>query len=282
MKATLALIGALAAAPAAAEPPALADLLLQVGKYVRGFQHDFATVIGDETYLQRERYAERVNGREKVSTAERTMRSEMLFLWMPQERDWLAVRNVLAVDGRNVSKSQERLDRLFASEAAIGVAKLRKMRDEGARFNIGTIRRNFNDPMFPLQFLEPPNQRRFTFTLAGAEQVGGVTTSKIKFEERARPTFIQDGRTDLPSHGEVCVAPDGSVMRTRLQIQNADRYISAFVMIDYRREASLDMLVPAKMQEVYAAGAPYERVNGVATYSNFRRFETSARIVPDR
>jgi len=260
-----------------AQTPTLDELLQRAGAYTAAYEERFSAVVTDEQYEQKlfDRAA-------PIPKRTRKMSSEMMFLWLANERSWLAVRNVLAVDGRDVSNSQERLDRLFASDATIGVAKLRKMRDEGARFNIGTIRRNFNDPMFPLQFLEPPNQRRFTFTLAGAEQVSGVTTSKIKFEERARPTFIQDGRTDLPSHGEVCVAPDGSVMRTRLQIQNADRYISAFVMIDYRREASLDMLVPAKMQEVYAAGTPYERVNGVATYSNFRRFETSARIVPDR
>ena len=53
MRVALALIGLIAvAAPAADEPPALADLLVHVGRYVRGFQVDFATVIGDETYRQ--------------------------------------------------------------------------------------------------------------------------------------------------------------------------------------------------------------------------------------
>ena len=53
MRVAFALIGLIAvAAPAADEPPALADLLVHVGRYVRGFQVDFATVIGDETYRQ--------------------------------------------------------------------------------------------------------------------------------------------------------------------------------------------------------------------------------------
>ena len=60
MRATRVLIGLLAVAaagPAADDPPALADLLTQVGKYVRGFQHDFATVLSDESYQQKEMYS---------------------------------------------------------------------------------------------------------------------------------------------------------------------------------------------------------------------------------
>jgi hypothetical protein len=265
------------ARPDPAQTPTLDQLLQRAGAYTAAYEERFAAVVTDEQYEQK--WFDRAT---PIPRRARKMSSEMMFLWLTNEKSWLSVRNVLAVDGRNVNDSQQRLDRLFASDAAIGVAKLRKMRDEGARFNIGTIRRNFNDPMFPMQFLEPPNQRRFTFTLTGNENVGGVATSKIAFEEHASPTFIQDGRSDLPSHGDVCVAADGSVMRTRLRILNADRHISAFVTIDYRNEASLEMPVPVKMQEIYTAGAPYERISGVATYSNFRRFETSARIVPDR
>jgi hypothetical protein len=99
MNATLGLIGLLAiSAPAIDEPPALGDLLVQVGKYVRGFQQDFGTVLSDERYLQKEVYTARIAGKNRVSRAERTMQSEMLFLWLPAEREWLAVRNVLSVD----------------------------------------------------------------------------------------------------------------------------------------------------------------------------------------
>jgi len=77
MKGALALAAILAAAataPGADEPPALADLLAQTGKYVRGLQHDFATVLGDERYQQRETYTERISGKDKASRAERGAR----------------------------------------------------------------------------------------------------------------------------------------------------------------------------------------------------------------
>jgi hypothetical protein len=261
---------------AAAQESPLTQILERAAGYTRRYEERFAVIIADEQYEQH------VNGRSYHGQSARTIASEMMFVWLAGERSWLSVRNVVSVDGDRIKNSAKRLDQLLSADAPVGVAHLRQLRNEGSRYNIGTIRRNFNDPMFPLQFLEPPNQRRFTFTLMGNENVGGVTTSKIAFEEHASPTFIQDGRSDLPSCGDVCVAADGSVMRTRLRIVNADRRMSAFVTIDYRNEASLEMLVPVKMQEIYTAGAPYERISGVATYSNFHRFETSARIVPDR
>jgi hypothetical protein len=54
MRATIVLAVLLAAASAADEPRALEDLLAAVGRYVRGFQRDFASVISDETYEQRD------------------------------------------------------------------------------------------------------------------------------------------------------------------------------------------------------------------------------------
>jgi hypothetical protein len=46
MRAAFALVGVLVAgASSADEPPALAHLLAQTGKYIRGLQQDFATVI---------------------------------------------------------------------------------------------------------------------------------------------------------------------------------------------------------------------------------------------
>src|SRR5205823_15052005 len=121
----------------------------------------------------------------------------------------------------------------------------------------------------------------FTFTLAGEEVVNGNPTSKISFEEQASPTFVQDGRTNLPAKGEIMVASDGAVLRTRLRVPDAARQITSFISVEYRREPTLDMLVPSTMREIYTAGVPYERVESTATYTNFHRFETSVRIVPE-
>jgi hypothetical protein len=53
--------------------------------------------------------------------------------------------------------------------------------------------------------------------------------------------------------------------------------------VRYRREATLGLLVPYEMREVYRLGTnsgTLEEIDAVAGYTNFRQFHTSARIVP--
>jgi hypothetical protein len=271
------LVASLASCVARARTTAPIPLLERAAEYALRYEERFAVVISDEAYEQH------ADGRQYHGARDRKIASEMMFVWLAGERTWLSVRNVVSVDGSAVKNSQKRLDRLLSEGGPVGLAHLRRLRDEGARFNIGTIRRNFNDPMFPLQFLEPDNQPRFSFTLAGQETIDGTVASKVLFVERARPTFIRDGGRDLPSQGILWVADDGAVLRTRFEVADSLRGLRALVFVDYRREARLDMLVPVSMHEIYlATSAPAERAECHARYSHFRRFETGARIVPDR
>jgi hypothetical protein len=285
MRAALALIGLLAvAAPAADEPPALTDLLVQVGRYVRGFQADFATVIGDETYRQRVHLLETIGGSDQTSRAARTMLSEMLFLWVPEDRGWLTVRNVLRVDGAAVPDSHGRLERTLADPAPGMVSRIRRLRDENARFNIGRIQHNFSDPALALQFVDPPVQPRFNFTLRGREIINGLVTWPIAFSERAAPTMITvDGRHAL-STGMIWVTSSGIVVRTRLALADPTSYFRLGMVVSFGHDVKLGAWVPVRMEETYSqsrnGGAVSEEIACSATYSNFRRFETSARIVP--
>jgi hypothetical protein len=273
----VALLVLLSASFARAQASAPSSLLDRVGAYVQRYEERFAVVISDEAYEQQ------ADGRSYRGARDRKIASEMMFLWLAREQSWLSVRNVVNVDGSEIGNSRKRLDRLLSDRAPIGVAHLRRMRDEGARFNIGSIRRNFNDPMFPLRFVEPENQSRFTFTMAGYETINNVEASKVTFDEQANPTFIEDGNRALPAHGIFWVTGDGEVVRTRLEVRDPLHGLSATIIVDYRREDKLAMLVPSSMHEIYlAAGANKEHIECHAQYSGFRRFETAARIVPDR
>lgn len=256
----------------------LQEMLHRVGEYTLHYEERFLIVLSDEQYEQR------LFARSPVPVTSRTITSEMMFLWVSNEKTWLAVRNVLMVDGRSANDSAERLDRLLRSDALIGIKKLRRIRDESARFNLGTIHRNFNDPMFPLRFFEPENQQRFVFSLSGQRTVSGIAGSMLTFDEAASPTFIQDDGRDLPSHGRVWSGPDGAILRTQLQVGDAQARLTGSIVVDYVREPKLAMLVPVGMREFYSAtpvGGVTERIEGEARYSNFRQFLTSARIVPD-
>jgi hypothetical protein len=58
--------------------------------------------------------------------------------------------------------------------------------------------------------------------------------------------------------------------------------LTAVITVNYGRNSKLDMMVPMTMHESYSGlkGIP-EWVECEATYTNFRRFETSGRIVPN-
>jgi len=209
----------------------------------------------------------------------------MLFIWLPDERVWLTVRNVLNVDGREVAQSRDRLRSAVGEPGGERLTRLRRLVDESARFNVGRAFRNFNYPTLALAFLDPAVQPRFTFTLAGRERVGGTDAWKINYVEHASPTVIQGDGADRISRGSVWIAiRDSVVVRTRLdlRIPGSESSAVATVEVDYAPDAKLAVWVPVKMKETYTemtGSTVVENIGGEATYSNFRRFETFGRIV---
>ncbi len=280
------------AAPSAqpASQPSLDQLLERVAQYVTRFQEDFAIVISDEQYDQRDVVREE-SGRVR-SRLQRRIRSETVFAWLLEQQAWLTARKVLSVDGARVSDSKERLDAALGEGGPDRTTRLRRLRDEGARFNIGRIYRNFNDPTFVLQLLAPGVQPRFVFTLLGVEK----DAWKVAFAERTLPTVVQTPTANLLSNGTVWIGrADATVVRTDLVIKDPSTNTEADISVNYRFDARLGIAVPFRMAEVYVqtvirnvapAGSPQrlltmtERIECVATYSNYRRFETSGRLVP--
>src|SRR5262249_49563729 len=148
-----------------ADSPVLADLLVRTGEQVRRFEQEFTLVISEENYRQH------ADGPNFIGLKERRTRAEMLFLWLPDERAWLTVRNVLSADRRLVAGSEGRLDSALRATGPDRLARLRAVINDNARFNIGRTYRNFNYPTLVLSFLDPATQPRFTFSLAGRERI---------------------------------------------------------------------------------------------------------------
>jgi hypothetical protein len=292
-----------------ADPPTLARLLAAAGEHVLRFEQAFALVVSDEDYEQQGfgRYLQGAvergqsplgdgnwnlgsdNWQQTRSVAlHRSTRAEMLFMWLPDEAAWLTVRNVLTLDGRAVPGSQRRLDEAFRDAGSERVTRLRRLVDESARFNLGRTFRNYNYPTQVLSYLDPAMQPRFTFKLSGLERVVGVDAWKVTYDERARPTVIQGDGADRRSKGAVWIADrDGTVVRTTLElmIPTGDALASDVLEVNYKRDSKLDMWVPVHMSETYIesrGSLVTERLRGEARYSNFRRFETSARVLEPR
>ena len=277
--------------PQATSQPSLDQLLDRVAQYVTRFQDDFAIVISDEQYQQKA-VVQTESGQIR-SRAQRRIRSETVFAWLLEQQSWLTARKVLSVDGTPVPDSKERLDAVLGETGSARSARLQRLRDEGARFNIGRIYRNFNDPTFVLQFLTPAFQSRFAFTMLGVEKASW----KIAFSERTAPTVVQTPTSkNLLSSGIVWIGrADATVVRTELLVKDPSAHTTADISVDYRFDPRLGIGVPVRMAELYTqsaisniapAGSParlittWERIECDARYSNYRRFETSGRVVP--
>lgn len=280
--------------PARAQEPNLDDLLVRFAKYLTGYETDLSTVIAEEHYEQDEVGGARprmmpdgvavTGGR---SAMHRVLLSDVAFLRLPGNAEWFGVRDVKAVDGKPVTPggSQRLLDILMKSgpsrlnEATAIVAA-------SAQYNLGSLR-TINMPTVPLELLREANHVRFEFTLRGKDTVSGTKVRRVDFREFEQPTLITGVKNEpLFSYGSVWVEPEsGRLWRVELVVGPDHRDVFARQLfqtkmrVDFMLEPKLNVLVPRELNEdFYSRGG---RAKGRARYSNFRRFTTSARIVPN-
>jgi hypothetical protein len=191
---------------------------------------------------------------------------------------WVQFRDVQEVDGRPLPDHQGRLERLFLSPSGSSYTQAGGLVEESARFNIGPAIRNVNVPAFALFFLLAQNQPQFRFRWQGEDALDGTRVAVVQYEERKRPTIMRSPRGgDRPAKGTFWIdAATARVVKSVLDVET-DRRWRTVIEVGYGRDAHLDLWVPLTMHERYANGSK-EQIVCTATYSNFRRFETSARI----
>ena len=278
MRRTLAVLAVLLVSPSlpVARDAVLEPVLGRMSRHVDQFQNDFAQVIGLEHYSQVQRNTTRFS-------RTRELTSEVFFFGHTSNVGALTVRNVLRVDGRRVRNSAQAIEQALALPGEQRVGKLRALADAGARYNLGTLQRNFNEPTLAMMFGSAEFQPRFKFKLDGDEVVDGRQLRRILYREISRPSVIRDARTraSIPASGFMLVDEAGVVWRTQLRLDTGETV--ATIRVDYAKDARLDVMVPVTMDEDYRYRdkdtARLMLVSGHATYSDYRRFVTSARIV---
>ena len=265
----------------------LDDVLARAGQYTVDYGEALQSVLAEETYAQRLVW----RGDQGVKQ-ERKLRSEIAFVRLVNSTEWLTFRNVLAVDDEAIPDANGRLERLLRGSTASLLVQARLITTESARFNIGPITRDINVPTTALHFLHPKHRPNCRFSKEREEVLDGERVWVIRFRERERGSLIRgtDGQ-NLPALGRLWIVPaDGRVVKSELVIEDFVRGrgdSKAEIGVRWRRDASLDLWVPAEMRERYE-GPWYERldsrprerydIDGVATYSNYRRFTVDVRI----
>lgn len=283
--------GAPVAEVAAGPPPD--ETLRKAADYVTRFERAFTAMVWHERYEQEVRVWRRFGSsgaRTSSVGSRRTLESELFFAWLEQDRTWITVRDVTSVDGKVRPPSERRLTSL-ATRGNVSLLELRDLARENGRFNIGTIVRTFNEPTLALLFLDQRHRAGVTFSRGGQRRQDGRELVTYGFEETGRPTLIQSAGRDLPVRGtfEIDVAT-GEILTTTIDIavvdpnrplawaRSAAAGLTGRMTVDYRPHVSFDVLVPYEMRETYKA-ANVEEVAATATYSDFRRFQTSGRLI---
>ena len=267
---------------ASQQPDTSTDAVVKAASaYVADYQQRLTSVLAEE--LLEQEVVRRVPVDPDAKRLRRTM-SEVFFMFTPGTNHWMAIRDVISVDG-NELKDRPDIRRELESLDDYEVASALKA--QNSRFNIGRVTRNFSEPTLCLLVFDERHRSRFKFDRRRVQNVDGVTLVTLAFAEKESPTLIWDSaRGRVFSTGQVVVeAGSGRVRETIFRARTGD--ISVELTTKYVADERLQMWVPASFSESYEGGvnrksvesaSDYEHVVARAAYSNYRRFQTAVRI----
>jgi hypothetical protein len=251
--------------------------------YVADYQRHLTSILADELYTQD---VITQIPRDASMPRARWMRSEVFFMFAPGTHDWMAIRDVIAIDGVDIDGRPDIKGALGALPASDVAATFKTY---NSRFNIGRTYRNFNEPTLSLLVLDANHRERFSFNRKRVQPAGETVLVTLTYVEKESPTLIRDvKRGRVFSRGEVVVeAGTGRVRHAMLAAKTTD--VTLELTTTYSPDERLAMWVPTLFREQYEHGlspdsrkldsrSEYERIVCEARYTNYRRFETSVRV----
>ena len=278
-----------AAQPRDAERASLETLLTRAAWYLDFFVDQFENVVAEEICIQdasvmvptfnpmagRGGVAAQTSAAEMSRARHRDLRSDFLLVKSPTTENLVPFRDVLEVDGVPVRDREQRLAKLFINPSPDAMAQAERVREEGARYNLGNMRSTIGNPMLALGVLQLTYQPRFRFALGKEDKSIGPGVWIVDYKEEAPPAMIRgEAGGDLFSHGRLWIElATGRVLKTELQVEQPS--VRAIVTTAFRYDERFAIAVPQEMRERYTIGTG-NRVNTVASYGRFRRFNVSA------
>lgn len=259
------------------QPPNAEVLRARLAAYLEAYEPRLSELIADELLVQENKRGPRLTGGSGPRQY-RTINAEVAFIALPGDAGWLGFRRVTKVGGKPVTNDFVSLNTALAGGAQDDYSRGRAMLADSARYNLGTPRTT-NLPNLPLELLHQRNAHRFTVRVDGQQHVRGKRTTRLIFVEMVSPTIIRsDSGADMQSTVTAFIEPDGRLWRA--DVITVDRLkFEHTVSVEFQQHRGLGLLVPATMHETFFAGDNRDAW-GDATYRNYRRFQTSARIVP--
>jgi len=272
------------ATPAAAERANTPAVLARVRDYVRVWGQSLSAVVAEERYTQTLRRYTRWGALESDGPGMREIVSDVLLVRAPDEDAWLMFRDVFSVDGEPVRDRQRRFEDLFVRPDANLVASARRIADEGARYNLGSLFRNLNTPATAFVFLQDKYESSVTWREAGRTERDGGVLRELEFEQKRAPFAIRslNGHAVHSSGRIVAEEATGRIVETELLVRIVRTRTFMRLRCDFGQVPGIDVWVPIRMQEEYerqSQSRPYEELKAQAVYTNHRLFQTHTRII---
>lgn len=246
----------------------------RVRDYVDRFEREASALAAEEDYVQR---LEEGRGGARVHST-RWLRSDYVLVKPADQAPWLGYRDIFEVDGAPVRDRSSRLEHVLSSTAPDSRARALAFVREGSRFNLGP-ERTINTPTLPIQLLARANADRLPLRAPhGWEREALVD---LTFDERGRPTLVRTPEGfGVQTSGTIRArVADGAILSARLVfkfIGTPSKRPDAAMTVDYGEVTGIPVLVPLRMvEELPVANG---QASGIATYSNYRRFQTTVRI----
>ena len=258
-------------APVQAPDTSARAVVAKAALHIKEYQEALQFVLADETATQE------VFNIRNTRVALRRTTGEFFLAYVAADGGWLAVRDILTVDGTPV-EPRDNLRQLLSrgSFASIG----RQVADRNARYNLGSIARNFNDPMLALVILDDKHRDRFRFERRRVEPTPSGPVVTVTFAERDRPTLIRgsDGRQIFTKGEMVIDAATGRLRRTVITLK--DGATDASLTTVFTENDKLGLWLPASLTERYehSTRRARELVVAESSYSNYRRFNVNVII----
>jgi hypothetical protein len=269
-----------------AQQPTLDDVLSRTATSVGQLIPRLANVVMAEAYDQRT-YTQAFAGTTAIrQTVEWRLQSTVLLVRYPMgDLDWMMFRDVAEVNGTPLGHAPDRLLTLFAQPGVDADQRAAQISFESARHHIPGGSFAVTNPLLVVSLVQRHYQPRLRFTLGGEERSLGPGIRVLRFEERDELPSGADGkgpRERLPPlltglgrlRGNVWVeASSGRIVKTEARLgANED---TATTITTFGHDERLGLMVPREMRTtwMYRTDRTRRPVTGVATYSDFRRFE---------
>lgn len=230
--------------PASAQKePSTADVLRAVTEYLASYAPRVSGVTLEEEYTLRDVSRGRLMLTRRIT-------SDLVLLNLSGLV--VGLRDPFAVDDNALRERTPRITSLLSKPSEAAWARAQAYAGESLRFFQEDLVIRLNDPTFALRFVAPGNQARVTYKIDGRKKIGAVETVVLRFQETRTkpPNYILDTPGKAVAAGRVWVDPaSGRIHRTELSM-NSDSE-SGHIIVEYAREAALDLWLPSSMLDTY-------------------------------